>query len=951
MKINEIKIYGFKSFANKTSIRFDDNFVGIVGPNGSGKSNIIDAIRWVFGEQSSKNMRTKSGIDVIFGGTETKAKLNFAEVTLVLDNNDNYLPLDYNEVSVTRRLYRSGESEYLLNGIDCRLKDINELLMDSGMGKNSFSIISQGKIEEIVVSKPENRRQVIEEVAGVLKYKKRKELAVGKLKKTDDNLAQVDLILGEMNERLGPLERQSATAIKFLELKDKLEKHEISYLANKINITKDDFSAYEEVNNQIEVQVTKLNTKITTLDTSLFEGETVLNHNSLELSQLVANIGIKNDQINSLQTDFKVLNERKLNLATNQEEKRSLKLENQIFSIGEKIQTANIQYTTMNLEYDVAKEKFDKVEDKINVIRSERYRLNEELSEIKQSQELNSYPFAVKKIIENPDFSNAKVIRDVFTTKERYNQAITSAFGGRINEVIMEDINQVKLAISFLKNAKYGRATFIPLNQIKEYHLDKSLLDTIKQASGFIGIAKDLVDHDEKYNKAFNNILGTTIIIDGIDNANHLAKKTNNRHRIITLEGDLISTSGTISGGAMKKQNLILNNEKSITLKKELSELDILHKNLTDKIQEIEKDYQRLRVEVSVEKDYIDSLINDKKIREYELSNIKNEADQDANIEVNNIEVDLEKLRIEFQTLNDKKTSLQQTYDDLNEKKTDDTHTLRNLNEELKIIVKKQNENNITLTKLEMTLSNALDTLSEEYNLSFEIAFSKADKNIDLDLYKDEVDKLKRQIKSLGIVNIAAIEEYQEIKERHDFIYVQKEDLIKAKLKLESIMNKLDEFVITQFDDVYHKLRAEFKLVFTELFGGGQADLVLTDPTDLLNTGVEIVAQPPGKKLQTISLLSGGEKSLTAISLLFAILRVRTVPFAILDEVEAALDEANVKRYAKYIKIFSENTQFLVITHRQGTMEHVDTLYGVTMVEKGISSIVKVKLNDGDKDV
>ena len=351
MKINEIKIYGFKSFANKTSIRFDDNFVGIVGPNGSGKSNIIDAIRWVFGEQSQKNMRTKAGVDVIFGGTEKKAKLNFAEVTLVLDNKDGYLPLDYNEVSVTRRLYRSGESEYLLNGIDCRLKDINELLMDSGMGKSSFSIISQGKIEEIVVSKTENRRQVVEEVAGVLKYKKRKELAVKKLIRTDENLAQVDLILGEMSERLGPLERQREKAIKFKELKTKLENYEISYLANKIHITKDDYTAYKEINQEYEKEIVELNSKIATLDTNLFADEEAFNEKSLMLNQLNAQVSKKQEEISLLQADFKILNERKLNMAANKEEEQYLLLEKDIFYIAEKLENAKTKFNVMNKEF------------------------------------------------------------------------------------------------------------------------------------------------------------------------------------------------------------------------------------------------------------------------------------------------------------------------------------------------------------------------------------------------------------------------------------------------------------------------------------------------------------------------------------------------------------------------------------------------------------------------
>ncbi|MGL5021101.1 MAG: AAA family ATPase, partial [Mycoplasmatales bacterium] len=576
MRINELRIVGFKSFANKTTIRFDDNFVGIVGPNGSGKSNIIDAIRWVFGEQSSKNMRTKSGVDVIFGGTEKKKKLNFAEVTLVLDNKDNYLPLDYNEVSVTRRLYRSGESEYLLNNIECRKKDIDELLMDSGMGKNSFSIISQGKIEEIVVSKPENRRQVVEEVAGVLKYKKRKELALRKLARTDENLTQVDLILSEMHERLGPLERQREKAIRYKDLKLKLENYEISYLANKIDITKNDYQAYKEINLEFEKEIVLMNTKVSKLDTSIFEGEEIVNSKSREINMLTAQISKKQEQISSLQADFKILNERKVNLAENKEEARKFQLENDIFTIKEKIKLAINSHDKMEKEYKLIKENFDNCEAKINELRSKRYELNSSLSELKQNQEIQTYPFSVKKILENNVFHSAKVVRDVFSVESRYSDAISACMGGRINEIIMDDITSIKNAIDYLKDNKFGRATFIPINDVRQYNLDNSILSTCKQTSGYIGVASDLISFDPKFTKTFNNVLGTTIIMDNIDMANQLAKKINNRYRIITLSGDVVSTGGTISGGQVKKINFLMGNKKTEDITKELKQVEQL---------------------------------------------------------------------------------------------------------------------------------------------------------------------------------------------------------------------------------------------------------------------------------------------------------------------------------------------------------------------------------------
>lgn len=949
MRINELKIYGFKSFANKTSIRFDDNFVGIVGPNGSGKSNIIDAIRWVFGEQSSKSLRGNSSTDVIFNGTEKRKKQNFAEVTLVLDNKDKHLPLDYNEVSITRRLYRSGDSEYLINGVTCRLRDITELMMDSGMGKSSFSIISQGKIEEIVVSKPENRRQVVEEVAGVSKYKKRKEVALRKLKRTEENLAQVDIILNEMQERLGPLEKQAKKAKEFIEVKESLEKYEVSYLANKIHVTKDDFAALKTLCDNYEQESLVLNTKLATLETEEITLKDEVRDKSVSLNQVKTRVGKLKQDITKLEADYKILQERKLNTSDNEVDIKIINLNQEIVELSNKLSDSENGLQKATNEYDVVKTEFDRVEEKLNFMRSKRFELTEKLNEANEIIENSSYPYSVKAILNQIEFSKSVVVKDVFTVESEYVEAITAALGGRINEIIMPNVSNIKRAIKFLKDTKKGRATFMPIDDVRVYKVDDRIRNICEKSDGFLGFGYELIKFDPKYDKVFNNLLMTTIIVDTIDNANNLSKAISNRNRIITLSGDVVSTGGTITGGHTKKVNSLLASKNKQDLEKELNNVIGIYKNLTKSIQDIESDYHDKRVSVGICRQEVEDLREKVKMKKYELSAIDADAVTDVNSDSSHITSDLEKMRKELASDTEIELKMDVEYKELNEKQHEISLNLRELNEELRLKEKELSSNKVKMSRIEVELENAIAKLSEEYSYSYELAYQKAEKNIDIEAYGEKTKSLRQKLRILGVVNLDAIEEFEEISERYNFMDAQKQDLNSAKDKLIEIMDKLDEIVITQFEDVYIKLRAEFQIIFKELFGGGQADLVLTDPEDLLNTGIEIVSQPPGKKLQTISLLSGGEKALTAISLLFSILRIRTVPFAILDEVEAALDEANVKRYASYIKVFSENTQFLVITHRQGTMELVDNLYGITMVEKGVSSVVSVKMNDETK--
>lgn len=943
MRINELKIYGFKSFANKTTIRFDDNFVGIVGPNGSGKSNIIDAVRWVFGEQSSKSLRGNSSVDVIFNGTEKRKRLNFAEVTLVLDNSLRELPLDYSEVSITRRLYRSGESDYLINGVDCRLRDISELLMDTGMGKSSFSIISQGKIEEIVVSKPENRRLVIEEVAGVLKYKKRKEVALRKLKKTDDNLSQVDLILSEMSDRLGPLQKQSTKALEYLQLKESLEVKEITYLSNKIHGSRDDYDAYKIIHDKLNSESITKKTELSTLEARQLELDSLSRNINIELNQKIVGLTQLHTKISSLEADFKILQERKVNNSKDEAQSKLLLLQKEIVELSTKIKDQESLVKVKQNDFDVTKKEFDKIENKIDFLRRNKYKLSEKVNEMRHQVESNSYPFAVKKILDNPEFDKSKVVKDIFTTDSKYMEAISAGLGGRINEVVMPNLSVIKRAIKYLRENKIGRVTFLPINDVKTYKIEDKLLSICKNQEGYIGLAYELIQFNDKFNYIFNNLLGTTIVVDTIDNGNNLSKKIHARYRVITLTGEIISTGGSVTGGQSKRLNPLLAQKNLDDLEKELSNTNANYKNLTQQIQNIEQKYHDARIELNIVNNELSDLTAQKKLKDYELSSSDNQFTEVVN-EFSDIQQDIRDLHNRYALLEKAKLEKQNQVKIYDDEKYNISITLRSCNEDIREIDKQLNDSFVKMSRLENIIQSAQEILTEEYALTYESAYLKSDKMIDVEVAEKEVKDIKRKIKILGIVNIDAIEEFNEIKNRYDFIDTQKNDLNLAKDKLIGIINKLDHIVLAQFELVYTKLRAEFKIIFKELFGGGQSDLVLTDPNDLLNTGIEIVAQPPGKKLQTISLLSGGEKALTAISLLFAILRIRTVPFAILDEVEAALDEANVRRYANYIRVFSEKTQFLVITHRQGTMELVDNLYGITMVERGISSVVQIKM-------
>lgn len=947
MRIKELKLHGFKAFANKTTIKFDENFIGIVGPNGSGKSNIIDAIRWVFGEQSSKSLRGNNAGDVIFSGTETRKQQNIAEVTLILDNSDRHLEIDYEDVSITRRVYRTGSSEYFLNGTECRLKDINELIMDKGIGKSSFSIISQGKVDEIVVVNADSRRQIVEEVAGILKYKKRKENTKRKLEKTDLNLQQVSLVLNEMNDRLLPLKKQAHSAVKFKEFQSELETKEISLLANKIFTFKDEFDAVREILQDIKIKNINLEKQETQLSLDEQDIRTKIRSNQQRLE-------IENKEINELiemltkhRNDFQIIQEkRRMSKDANS---HVIELENNLAKAEEEISATKIKIEQLAPQNRNILAQKNESTQKIEKLKTQIYRLNQIQNDIESELSRQTLPFATRKIIESHVIKAAKTVVDSFQVKDEHAEAISTLIGGRLYDLVVENTNDAQSAIKYLRENKLGRQTFLPKNDMKPLAINEQVKSQLMAYNGYVGTAYELVEVEAGSQNVFKNLLGNVIVCKTMNDAYHIKKQITNNYRIVTLDGEILTTSGALTGGRVKRQNkLILENnlrakQKEIAkVKEELSKLEANAIVVDQKYIEITND-------LAMANNLLARQQNNAHMIKLELSDILGE-ESTSNHEVEKLKVKIELDSQRVEKLNAQKMETASKIENLQNQEEEIRHKIREISEELKLNLREQNELEITHSKLEYELKQAQEILSEEYSLSYQLAFEKAQKGIDIDQYQQDVSNLKRKIRGLGPVNVLAIEEYDEVKQKYDFINVQKDDLIQAKTRLEEIINKLDIFFIEAFDETYNKLRIEFQMVFTELFGGGKADLILTNPDDLLTSGIEIVAQPPGKKLQTISLLSGGEKALTAISLLFAILRIRVLPFAILDEVEAALDEVNVKRYAQYIKAFSERTQFIVITHRQGTMETADALYGITMQEQGVSSVVSVNLQEGDNN-
>lgn len=979
MYLKEIRSVGFKSFAEKTIVDLTSGISGVVGPNGSGKSNIVDAVRWVLGEQSVKQLRGEGAMsDVIFSGSKSRRAATSASVTLVFDNSDKYLPIDYTEVSVKRCIYKTGENEYYLNNEKCRLKDITDLFVDTGVSKESFNIISQGDIGAILSNKPEERRIIFEAAAGTLKYKKRKDEALRKLDRTHENMARVNDIILEIETNLEPLKKQSIDAKKYLENKKKLDEIEVSLIVSEVNSINIDYQNNKRLVRQLNEEIMNLESN-SNLDNSRIEKlkleQTKKEEELYKLQSLLAKVSGetqsllgKKDLIVERQKynakDSKV-HENIMNL-----KESILKKENEIFGvkntidiINKKIQSVNEKLNNKERLFEEVKTIRDENERKLTEVTRLENETKYRIEMLRNAVENNSgLPYAVKHVLDNPKLAGIHgVIGSLVDTDKEYSTAIGIALGAASNYIVVEDEFVAKEAIKFLKVNKFGRATFFPLNIIKSREIDNATYRILRDNSDFIGVASDLVRYESTYDKIIKNQLGTTIVTSDIDAANKIAKDINYRYKVVTLDGELLNVGGSLTGGTVKNQTNLITQKHE--LEDNIKNLELIQKqsaNLEMNINEIDSKYKVIALErnkfVEEKTDLQISLKYEEerqKLFNEELTKLKEESHNINDLINGNLSKEEERILEEYYEKEKEKKELTIKVENLKSEVNGYKEQINDIERASKVnngeFYKKQQELKnleIKVNRADVKLDNLLNTLTEDYAMTFEKAKANYFLEMDEKQARAIVDKWKLEIKKLGEVNVGAIEEYERVSERYNFLNSQKEDLTKAEDTILEIIKELDGIMKEKFMETFDIVKEKFTEVFKKLFGGGTAELKLTDPDDILSTGIDIKALPPGKKLQHISLLSGGEKTLTAISLLFAILETRPVPFCILDEVEAALDEVNVDNFGKFLNEFKNKTQFIVITHKKKTMEYADVLYGITMQESGVSKLVSVKLED-----
>jgi len=979
MQLKSIKAYGFKSFADKIDIEIKDGITGIVGPNGSGKSNIVDAVKWVLGEQSLKALRgTNSMSDVIFQGSASRKPLTRASVSLVIDNKDHYLNSEYDELEIKRIVYSSGENEYLINGSRVRLKDITDLFLDSGAGKEAFSIISQGKIGEILNSKPEERRTIIEEAAGVLKYKKRKIESLKKLDKTNDNLLKIDLIIKELETNLEPLKEQSIKAHKYQTFKEELESIEISLLINDIsNLSLE----YETLKKESDI----LREDIENIESSNSKDDSKLERLKLEILKIEQEINIKNtellkltEEISSIEAQKQVMVERK------KYEVDDVKLANNIIALQENILSLQSTLSSLNEAKDYASKKLNSLNEKKesilvdyrknvaskNTLQSDINLKNRLLNELKNKIDIAEsniandtlLPYSVKTVLNNPRIKGMHgTLGSLIEIEEKYTGAIETVLGFNQNVVICSNENSAKEAINYLKENNLGRVTFYPLNIIKPKHIDEITHDKIKNDDDFIGIASNLVNTKEEYKNIVANQLGNVVVVKNIDAMNRIGKLINYSYRVVTIDGEILHSGGSITGGSKKSNKNTLTEKNNLAnLKQDYIRMEQDLKYNNDKLEKITKETELLTENLNFLEVQITNLVETLKYHNSQieqttllLTSKENELNGTENLKASTLDAELDNTLKAYYERLEQKEKLNSILEEIKTKKSELNTELNDLemqnkkfNSEYNKKVSSLNQIEVTLGKYDIKMDNLLIRLTEEYDITYERAKMTYDVPKDIENSRGKVHTLRREIKELGEVNIGAISEYERINTRYEFLTAQKEDLKTSIDELLLVINEMDDTMQKEFKKTFDMISKEFKRVFSKLFKGGHGEITLTDPDNLLDTGIDIIAEPPGKKLKNISLLSGGEKTLTAIALLFAILNVKIVPFCILDEVEAALDEANVQTFGNYLKDYEHKTQFIVITHKKKTMEYANTLYGITMQESGVSKLVSVKLDD-----
>ena len=1185
MYLKKIYINGFKSFAEKTEIIVEKGITAVVGPNGSGKSNISDAIKWVLGEQSAKSLRGGKMDDVIFAGTEKRPPLGYAEVNLIFDNESGGIPIEYKEVSIRRKLYKTGESEYYINKQQCRLRDIKELFMDTGIGSEGYSFIGQGRVEDVLSPNSETRRKVFEEASGIVKYKARKEESERKLEKTSDNLSRVEDIVHELKERITPLSEQSLKARKYIEVKENLKQYELNYLVREYEKHSEQRVALENQRNIAIEQKIKLQKRRDSLSESISYQKEQINEMQQEVKVFEAERDSRNKEYESSQSLCQVHKEKKLLYNSNidnvkreimdienrnqelkeniiklmgekkQLEKRlgddlekfnsmndeikSYKNEidkivqnieeqkNHLFELHKEINKQNSQKSTIqsfiendnerieNLSSEIASEEAERQNklEVISMLEKQQNKITAELSEKKDEAEnlteklklaekqkdatdnelrqlsedlsnsksklnilsnmetyYDGYYKSIKTVMNNKDRepvlrnSILGTVANIIKTDKKYETAIEVALGSAIQNIIVKTDLEAENIIEYLKRNKIGRVTFLPINMLQERSLSRTEQEILKD-SCVINTADKLLDTSPGFEKVIKHLLGRIIIVDNLNNGFKISKRLGNSLKVVSLQGDVINAGGSVTGGhissnqnllgrkreieelkqyveesskSMNDKKILLNeilsdvsnySQAIVTIKNEINEKNNLFgvnaskinmlgeqsektsaviKKYSEEMQYIKEEktgYEKSLADISAQTEEYKRLIAEKeqniqeiitqnesnrskyeeynnyilqqrdlvaqvtqeiKVIEEKIKNIEEEIQRNEKSKLlkeenlNNIDIEIKSATEIIEEYGRKAELLSEEIKDINERYLKEKESLNAIQNEIYEYQNKINDANKSITEIlddenKMNVrvereSSKIEEISsklwEDYELNYAMALKYKDDSISQTKLYNEVNTLKKSIKELGNVNLNSIEEYEEVWQRYEFLNKQQKDLIDAKEQLNEVIKELETQMRDQFLEEFAKIRVKFNEVFKKLFNGGTGDVYLEDEADALNSNIEITVQPPGKKLSKISLLSGGEKALTAIALLFAILKTKPTPICVLDEIEAALDDANISRFAQYLKEFSKETQFIVITHRKGTMEYADTMYGATMEEKGVTKLVSMKLSD-----
>ncbi|WP_369016440.1 AAA family ATPase [Metamycoplasma hominis] len=961
MKLIQVEAHGFKSFADKVTLKFDGGIVAIIGPNGSGKSNINDAIRWVLGETSSKVLRGDTMEDVIFSGSKTEKEMDRAEVILTFDNKDRSCDIPYDVFTISRVLTRgNGSNEYYINGELARQRDIKEIAMQSGISKSSLAIIGQGTISNIAESTPEKRREIFEDAAGTSMYKSKKIEAQRKLEKTQEALEQISILIQEQERQLKPLQRQAEKAKIYKTKAEQLKEVEVALLVH-------DFMDYSDKLEKLNVEGQDYNLIKEELETKIRVYNEASEQKSKFVLELENNIKKISERLSEISEEITTLEIRNAKEAKHREMLLSGELtispKEKLAAMKEELNALNTNILGYKTFLETKKKESEQLSQsasirstKINDIKRELSFKKEELNKIKSKldviEEIKSKKTNLAKgthnIVENSHlFRGYKaLVSELIEVNEKYALAIETILSSAMQHIVVDKPETAVEAINFLKSNNGGRATFIPLSSIKPKFVPEQHIVVAQTQKGFLGIASELVSTEEQYNVLKKFLLGNVLVADNIENANKLSKLLETRYMVVTLDGDIIRVGGVLSGGqASQNVSTLAADEQVKKLQDLIPVINAKISQLSNELFELEKDQNKetsLLTNISLERAKIDNLYRTTLDKFDSLREQYRSASQEEYEAENNKKIDIvaaiQQLMLERSDLSAKKSSQEDIYHNLKQELQNLTNQRFQVSEELNNLIK-DNANKIAeKAKAETIIQNAKQRLSEQYGMLFEVAKQFYNPDIDFEVARKTVADLKLDIRELGHVNLDSINQLEELETRYKEVKSQEQEIISAKTTIEDAISEMDKIIIERMTQTVTLVNAEFKHVFAKMFGGGMAEIRYTDPENILETGIDVIAQPPGKSIKNLKLFSGGEKALIAISLLFSILKAKPLPLCILDEVEAALDEANVIRFAEYLHTLKKDTQFIVITHRQGTMERVNKLYGATMQKRGVTT-------------